>query len=419
MIRRLGLSLILVATLAVASGARAETDPAIRARAVVTASPIIDGHNDLPWRMRLRLDGRADGLDFNDEAKVKAAGFDTDFPRLKRGGLGGQFWSLWVPNELKGPAATVAVIKQMDLTRRWVAANPDHLQLAFTAAEVRRAEHDGKVASLMGIEGGAAIDNSLDVLRQLYLLGARYMTLTHFDDTDWADSSNGLGLHKGLTPFGKAVVREMNRLGMLVDLSHVSEKTMSDALDVAQAPVIFSHSSARAFSNHPRNVPDAILLRVAANGGVVMVNMVPNYISEAVRLWSAESAADVARQANLHVGDPAAAVAGHAAWAAAHPRPAVTIKDWADQADHVRQIAGPDHVGIGADFGDADEFPDGVTGVDASFDLVVELARRGWSDEDLKKLTGQNLLRVMAEVEAKAASLQKLHGPGMETPRTR
>jgi len=393
----------MAATAAQAAGA--PPTPMERARAVLKVSPVIDGHNDLPWALRTQFGGRSNGVDLRDEAAAKTAGLDTDFARLKRGGVGGQFWSLWVPGDLKGPAATVAVEKQMDLVRRLAARYPEQMGLAFTADEVAKVEASGRVASLMGIEGGEGIDDSLEVLRTLYRLGARYMTLTHFGDTDWADSSNGDPVHNGLTPFGKAVVKEMNRLGMLVDLSHVSAKTMSDALDVAEAPVIFSHSSARALADHPRNVPDAILKRVAQNGGVVMVNFVPFYVSEAVRRWSAEETAEEARQKALHPGDPAAVKPAMDAWRTAHPRPPVSLKDVADHVDHVRAVAGIDHVGIGADFGDTDGLViDGVSGVDSYVELIAELAGRGWSDADLKKLTGQNILRVMRAVEQVAAS---------------
>ena len=388
-----------------AQATSAPPTPMERARAVLKVSPVIDGHNDLPWALRTQFGGRSNGVDLRDEAAARAAGLDTDFARLKRGGVGGQFWSLWVPGDLKGPAATVAVEKQMDLVRRLAARYPEQMGLAFTADEVAKVEASGRVASLMGIEGGEGIDDSLEVLRTLYRLGARYMTLTHFGDTDWADSSNGDPVHNGLTPFGKAVVKEMNRLGMLVDLSHVSAKTMSDALDVAEAPVIFSHSSARALADHPRNVPDAILKRVAQNGGVVMVNFVPFYVSEAVRRWSADETAEEARQKALHPGDPAAVKPAMDAWRTAHPRPPVSLKDVADHVDHVRAVAGIDHVGIGADFGDTDGLViDGVSGGDSSVDLVAALAGRGWSDADLKKLTGQNILRVMRAVEQVAAS---------------
>ncbi len=388
-----------------AQATSAPPTPMERARAVLKVSPVIDGHNDLPWALRTQFGGRSNGVDLRDEAAARAAGLDTDFARLKRGGVGGQFWSLWVPGDLKGPAATVAVEKQMDLVRRLAARYPEQMGLAFTADEVAKVEASGRVASLMGIEGGEGIDDSLEVLRTLYRLGARYMTLTHFGDTDWADSSNGDPVHNGLTPFGKAVVKEMNRLGMLVDLSHVSAKTMSDALDVAEAPVIFSHSSARALADHPRNVPDAILKRVAQNGGVVMVNFVPFYVSEAVRRWSADETAEEARQKALHPGDPAAVKPAMDAWRTAHPRPPVSLKDVADHVDHVRAVAGIDHVGIGADFGDTDGLViDGVSGVDSYVDLVAELAGRGWSDADLKKLTGQNILLVMRAVEQVAAS---------------
>jgi membrane dipeptidase len=390
-----------------AAAAGAPPTPVERARAVLKAQPIIDGHNDLPWALRTRFAGKTVGVDLRDEAAARAAGLDTDFARLRRGGVGGQFWSLWVPGELKGPAATVAVVKQMDLVRRLAARYPDETALAFSADEVVKAQASGRVASLMGIEGGEGIDDSLEVLRSLYRLGARYMTLTHFGNTDWADSSNGDPVHGGLTPFGKAVVREMNRLGMLVDLSHVSAKTMSDALDVAEAPVIFSHSSTRALADHPRNVPDAILKRVAGNGGVVMVNFVPFYVNETVRHWFADVQAEEARQRALHPGDPAAVKSAVEAWRAAHPRPPVSLKDVADHIEHVRAVAGVDHVGIGADFGDTDGLAvDGVSGVDADADLIAELARRGWSDADLKKLTGQNILRVLRAVEQAATRIQ-------------
>ena len=388
-----------------AEAAAGPPSPMDRARAVLKASPVIDGHNDLPWALRTQFGGKSNCVDLRNEAASRAAGLDTDFPRLKRGGVGGQFWSLWVPAELKGPAATVAVEKQMDLVRRLAARYPDDMAMAVTADEVVKVEASGRVAALMGVEGGEAIDDSLEVLRQLYRLGARYMTLTHFGNTDWADSSNGDPVHKGLTPFGKAVVREMNRLGMLVDLSHVSPRTMSDALDVAEAPVIFSHSSTRALADHPRNVPDDILKRVAQNGGVVMVNFVPFYVNEAVRRWNADETGEEARQKSLHTGDPAGAKAALDAWRAAHPRPPVSIKDVADHVDHVRAVAGIDHVGIGADFGDTDGLViDGVSGVDSYVDLVAELARRGWTDADLKKLTGQNILRVLRGVEQVAQS---------------
>ena len=383
------------------------SSPLDRARAVLKDAPVIDGHNDLPWTIRVKNAGKTSQVDMRDEKAATAAGYDTDFPRAKRGGLGGQFWSLWVPGDLKGAEATVAVEKQMDLVRRMAARYPDQMALAFTADDVVRVQKSGRLAALMGVEGGEGIDNSLEVLRALYTLGARYMTLTHFGDTDWADSSNGEPVHNGLTPFGKAVVGEMNRVGMLVDLSHVAPKTMSDALDVSVAPVIFSHSSARAIADHPRNVPDALLKRVAANGGVVMVNFVPFYVSEKVRLWWAEEQAATAREKALHTGDPVGAKAGMEAWRKANPRPPVNFRDVADNIEHVRDVAGIDHVGIGADYGDTDgDVIDGENGVDSYVNLIAELARRGWSDTDLKKLTNQNILRVMRTVEQISARLQ-------------
>jgi membrane dipeptidase len=413
--RRPVLAVLFALGLAAAAPVSAEpqSSPLERARAILKAQPVIDGHNDLPWTIRDKSKGKL-VVDLNNEGAARAAGYDTDLVRARRGGLGGQFWSLWVPGELKGPQATTAVIKQMDLVRRMTARYSDQMTLCFTADDVLRAQGAGKFASLMGIEGGEGIDDSLEVLRQLYLLGARYMTLTHFGDTDWADSSNDAPTHNGLTPFGKAVVKEMNRIGMLVDLSHVSAKTMSDALDVAEAPVIFSHSSARALSDHPRNVPDAILRRLRTNSGVVMVNFVPFYINEKVRLWAADAQAETARQKALHTGDPDGAKAAMTAWRAAHPRPPVSLKDVADHIDHVRSVTGPDHIGLGADYGDTGgDVIDGASGVDAYVDLIAELIRRGWTDADLKKLTGQNILRVMRAVEQVSAN-QRAAWPASE-----
>ncbi|MGZ8364448.1 MAG: dipeptidase, partial [Caulobacteraceae bacterium] len=331
----------------------------------------------------------------------------TDIPRLRAGGVGGQFWSVYVPVEMQGPIATQAVLEQMDVIRRVTARYPDTFELAFSAADIARIEKKGKVASLMGMEGGHAIANSLPVLRGLYAAGARYMTITHSSNTDWADSATDAPKHGGLTPFGEEVIREMNRLGMLVDLSHVSEETMIDALRVTEAPVIFSHSSARAVGSHPRNVPDSVLRMMPRNGGVVMVTFVGPFLSDAVREYSAAAAAEDARLKALNPGDPKAVETATEAWKAAHPAPKATIAQLADHIQHVHDLAGADHVGLGGDFDGTPSLPDGVTGVDAYPIVLAELIRRGWSDADIKKLTGENVLRVFKQAEQVSARLSK------------
>jgi membrane dipeptidase len=295
--------------------------------------------------------------------------------------------------------------------------------MAYTAADIRRIEREHKVASLIGVEGGHQINDSLAVLREYYDLGARYMTLTHSSNTAWADSATDAPVHHGLTPFGKAVVREMNRIGMLVDLSHVSEATMRSALEVARAPVIYSHSSARALTDHPRDVPDDVLKLVAANGGVVMVNFAPGYVSEARRRWDADFAAEKARLdsppfGGLYIGDPGRAKAELETWKTAHPAPPVGIADVADHVQHIRDVAGVDHVGIGSDFDGIPEAPAGLDGVDKYPALIAELARRGWSDAELSKLAGANLLRVMEGAEAVSARLRATELPAQVTIET-
>jgi membrane dipeptidase len=297
---------------------------------------------------------------------------------------------------------------------------PLDLAMAYTAADVRRIHRAGRIASLIGIEGGHQINDSLAMLRQMYTLGARYMTLTHSSNTDWADSATDAPKYHGLTPFGREVVKEMNWLGMMVDLSHVSPETMRAALETTQAPVIFSHSSARALVDHPRDVPDDILTLVAANGGVVMVNFNPGYVSEARNRWEADLAAEQARYdsppfGGLYIGQPERAKAALNAWKAAHPTPHVSVKDVADHIDHIKQVAGVDHVGIGSDFDGVEATPEGLDGVDKFPDLLIELMRRGWSDEDVAKVAGENVLRVLATVESTAARLRSTRGPSQAT----
>jgi membrane dipeptidase len=305
---------------------------------------------------------------------------------------------------MKGYQAVQVTLEQIDLVKRMAARYPGDLEMAYTAADIRRIHQARKVASMIGIEGGHQINNSLAVLRQMYDAGARYMTLTHTMDNAWADSATDAPVHHGLTPFGVEVVREMNRLGMLVDLSHVSPETMRAALAVTEAPVIFSHSSARALVDHPRNVPDDVLRSVAANGGVVMVNFAPGYVSDARNHWDADQAAERTRfnsppYVGLYIGQPERAKAALTAWEQSHPRPVTTLVQVADHIDHIRQTVGVDHVGLGSDFDGIEDAPVGLEGVDRYPALLEELMRRGWTDADIAKLAGENLLRVMAAAE--------------------
>jgi membrane dipeptidase len=394
-----------------------------RAIRVLTEQPVVDGHNDLPWRIR---EDKAHPMDVNAyDLRQRTPGM-TDLARLKAGHVGGQFWSIYIPGERDASAyrANGAVssipgyarvqLEQIDIARRVVARYPE-LQWATTADSMRTAMRHGRVASLLGLEGGHAIENSLNLLRVYYALGARYMTLTHNVTLDWADAALDSAKHGGLTPFGREVVREMNRLGMLVDLSHVSPGTMSAALDVTAAPVIFSHSAARALVDHPRNVPDSILARVPKNGGVVMVPFVTSFVSKAVYADDQQLDALTAQATRQHPGDPAAIRAAVGEWRANHPRPHATVKEVADAIEHVRQVAGVDHVGIGSDFDGIEETVDGLEDVSKYPAVFAELARRGWSDADLKKLAGGNVLRVLAEAEQVAKRLQKERGPSTAT----
>ncbi|MGD0493338.1 MAG: dipeptidase [Steroidobacteraceae bacterium] len=398
------------------AAAAPDTDYHARVVRVLKQTPLIDGHNDLPWEIRERFKGRLADIDLaSDTSRLPtpddAPPLMTDIPRLRAGLVGGQFWSVWVPVEIKGPEAVQTTIEQIDLVKRIAAKYPAVFEIAYTAADVRRIHQAGKIASLIGIEGGHQINESLAVLRQMYDLGARYMTLTHVLDTRWADAATDAPVHHGLTGFGQEVVREMNRLGMLVDLSHVSPDTMRAALAVTAAPVIFSHSSARALVDHPRDVPDDILRQVAANGGVVMVNFNPGYVSAARNQWDADRAAELARYSSppyggLYIGQPERAKAALAQWERDHPKPVTTLAQVADHIDHIRAVAGVDHVGLGSDFDGIPEGPRGLSGVDGYPALLEELMRRGWSDADVAKVAGENVLRVMAACERVAATLR-------------
>ncbi len=344
----------------------------------------------------------------------------TDIPRLRAGHVGAQFWSVFVDPANKGAAAVQATLEQIELVKAMCTRYPKDLAMAYDAADIVREHRAHRIACLIGVEGGHQINDSLAVLRAYYDLGARYMTLTHAANTAWADSATDAPAHHGLTPFGEAVVGEMNRIGMLVDLSHVSEDTMRAALRVTQAPVIFSHSSARALVDHPRDVSDAVLTLVAANGGVVMVDFLPDYVSEAKRRWSAEFAAEQARLnsppfGGLYIGQPERIAAALARWQAEHPAPVVTLKDVADHIEHIRSVAGADHVGLGSDFDGIPGGPAGLEGVDKFPALLAELAQRGWSDADLAKLAGANLLRVLSQAQAVSERLSRQRGPSNAT----
>ena len=414
----------LMAVAVCAHSASAQPDAALSARVhrVLAQTPLIDGHNDLPWQIRSCF-GNVDGVDLraNTASLQKPAQVPadcewtplmTDIPRLRAGQVGAQFWSVWVPSELTGPEAVKKTLEQIDVVRAMVARYPNDLQMAYTADDIVKIHKAGRIASLIGIEGGHQIDNSLAALRQMYALGARYMTLTHTSNNDWADSATANPKHHGLTAFGRAVVHEMNRLGMLVDLSHVSAETMEAALAVTQAPVIFSHSGARALVDHPRDVPDDVLALVKQNRGVVMVNFYPGYVSSASARWDADRAAEQARFNappfdGLYIGQPERAKAALAEWEEAHPAPVVTIAMVADHVEHIRKVAGVDCVGIGSDFDGIPAGPVGLEGVDKFPTLFEELARRGWSDADLAKVAGGNVLRVMRDAEAAARRLQE------------
>ena len=393
-----------------------------RVERVLKQTPLIDGHNDLPWEIRVRFKGDLSKIDLGGSTAglpvpADSAPLMTDIPRLRQGLVGAQFWSVWVPPEMKGPEAVQTTLEQIDLVKTMCARYPRDLAMAYTAADIVRLHRSGRIACLIGVEGGHQIDNSLAVLRQYYDLGARYMTLTHSSNTAWADSATDAPTHHGLTPFGAEVVREMNRLGMLVDLSHVSDETMRAALKVSEAPVIFSHSSARALVDHPRDVTDEVLRLVAANGGVVMVNFNPGYVSEARRRWDADRAAEQARYnsppfGGLYIGQPERAQAALAQWDRAHPKPEVGIPAVADHIEHIRAVAGADHVGLGSDFDGIPEAPVGLDGVDKYPDLLAELARRGWGDADLAKVAGANLLRVMGQAELVSVRLRAERAPG-------
>ena len=401
---------LILAAICVTAAAPPPTDYQARLAKVLEKVPLIDGHNDWPEALREREGDQRWTLDVRD-LSVGQVHYDTDIIRLRKGMVGGQFWSVWVSSALPGLEQVKETLEQIDLVKSIIARYPNDFALARTAADVRRIHAAGKIASMIGVEGGNQIDESLSVLRAYHALGAGYLTLTHSRTISWADSATDNPLHDGLTPFGEKVVRELNRLGMLVDLSHVSAATMRDALRVSKAPVIFSHSGARALDDHPRDVPDDVLKLVAQNGGVVMATFAESYVSDAYRRWAADRQAEATRLNSppfdgLYIGQPDKAKAAMDAWVKDHPAPKVTIGDVADHIEHIAKVAGVDQVGIGSDFDGVDEMlPEGLDDVGTYPALLVELMRRGWSDKDIGKLAGNNVLRVMTEAERIAASL--------------
>jgi membrane dipeptidase len=381
------------------------------ARKLLESTPLIDGHNDLPWEIRASKTAPRDVAAYDLRTRAPK---HTDLARLKQGRVAAQFWSIYIPGEIKDSGYARVQLEQFDIARRMIAMYPDRLAPALTADDIERSFKRGRIASLLGMEGGHAIENSLGALRSYYDLGARYLTLTHNVTLDWADAALDTARHDGLTDFGREVVREMNRLGMLVDLSHVSPATMSDALDVAEAPVIFSHSSTRALTDHPRNVPDSILARLPKNGGVVMITFVPAFVSSDVAAWE-RRLDEQSRGVKASVSDTTQQRTLIEEWKATHPAPRATLKDVADHIEHARKVAGVDHVGIGSDFDGIDTTPEGLEDDSQFPELFAELIRRGWSDADLKKLAGQNLLRAFRSAEATAARLQKTRQPSTKT----
>lgn len=404
---RIIVSLLALAFAAAPAAALAQAEPSRaeqqRIDRVLARTPLIDGHNDLPWAIRGDHGGDLAALDLDSDTRALQPPLHTDIPRLRQGRVGAQFWSVYVPASLKGLAATEATFEQIDLARRMIARYPRAFEFADSADDIVRIHRAGRIASMFGMEGGEAINNNLALLREFRAAGVLYMTLTHAQNTDWVDSATDAPRHGGLTPFGEEVIREMNRIGMLVDLSHVSADAMRDAIRVSAAPVIFSHSSAFALTPHPRNVPDDVLDLVRANGGVVMVNFNAPFVSEPMRQWSATRSGEERRLQALYPGDPEAARAALDQWTAANPPPRVGVGDLADHIEHIARVAGRDHVGIGSDYDGVSYLPEGMGGVEAYPTLFAELIRRGWSESDLAKLAGGNLLRALRAAERVAA----------------
>jgi membrane dipeptidase len=376
------------------------------AREVLAKTPVIDGHNDTPHQIAELFSRDFSKFDLNRLPPEVLAKTHTDIATSRAGFLGGQYWSVYVEAGLPKHEAVTRTLQQIDVVHQMIARYPDSFVFATTAAEVEAAIKKGRIASLIGMEGGHSIGSSLEILRQMHAAGARYMTLTHSLTTDWADSATDVPKHDGLSPFGFEVLAEMNRLGMIADLSHVSEATMHDVLDKTKAPVLFTHSNARAVTPHPRNVPDSVLKRLPQNGGVVMVTFVPGFTSPERRQWEYEKAAVAGRAKLEFTGNPVGEKAAVDAWIAANPQPKATLAQVADHIDHIRKVAGIDHIGIGGDFGGVDELPVGLENVSTYPALFAELVRRGYSKADLAKIAQGNALRVMRATEAAAEKMR-------------
>ena len=400
---RLPLALLLLLSMSIAPARQNDKALMERAQALHSQVPLIDGHNDYPWALRENAGRDLAKLDIS----KPQPSIMTDIARLRAGGVGGQFWSVYVPADLQGESPVTATLEQIDIVHRMMRKYPDTFELALTADDVECIFKKGKIASLIGMEGGHSIDSSLAALRMFHRLGARYMTLTHSRNVPWADSATDTPVLGGLSPFGEEVVREMNWLGMLVDLSHVSPDTMEDAIRVSQAPVIFSHSSARAVNDVPRNVPDNVLRLLPKNGGVVMVTFVPQFLSAKVAAWGKLQTEEENRLKQQFANDPAAVKSKLADWVKANPAPRATIADTADHIDHIKKIAGIDHIGFGGDFDGITSVVEGLEDVSKYPTLTAELLRRGYRDEEIKKILGLNILRVMRAVEKVSATEQK------------
>ncbi|ATW48821.1 membrane dipeptidase [Streptomyces peucetius subsp. caesius ATCC 27952] len=388
------------------------TDHLQRARKLLAAHPVVDGHNDLPWALREHVRYDLDRMDIGADQKGR---LHTDIPRLRTGGVGAQFWSVYVRSDMAGDTAVSATLEQIDIVDQLLERYPADLARALSAEDMEIARDEGRIASLMGAEGGHSINNSLATLRALYALGVRYMTLTHNDNIAWADSATDEPRVGGLSAFGHEVVREMNRIGMLVDLSHVADTTMRHALATSVAPVIFSHSSSRAVCDHPRNIPDDVLALLPANGGVAMATFVPKFILPAAVEWTHAADENMRAHGLHHLDTTAQAMKIHEAFEAANPRPVPTAATVADHLDHMREVAGIDHVGIGGDFDGTAFTPAGLEDVAGYPNLIAELLRRSWSDADLAKLTWQNAVRALRAAEDVAADLQTTRGPSNVT----
>ncbi|MEU6843724.1 dipeptidase [Streptomyces sp. NPDC046716] len=383
-----------------------------RARELLAEFPVVDGHNDLPWALREQV---TYDIDARDIAADQSAHLHTDLARLRAGGVGAQFWSVYVRTDLTGDAAVSATLEQIDCVDQLIARYPGDLREALTAADMETARREGRIASLKGAEGGHSINNSLATLRALYALGVRYMTLTHNDNIAWADSATDVPGVGGLSAFGREVVREMNREGMLVDLSHVAATTMRAALDVTEAPVIFSHSSSRAVCDHPRNIPDDVLERLSGNGGVAMATFVPKFVLQAAVDWTAAADENLRAHGFHHLDSSPAAMKLHRAFEETNPRPVATVSTVADHLDHMREVAGVDHIGIGGDYDGTAFTPDGLNDVSGYPNLVAELLDRGWSKDDLSKLTWRNAVRVLDAAESVSRDLRLRRGPSNAT----